>query len=188
MKFPHSVSYEFPVLFPSNKGTHWGVLFQTRFERNRSTIPYMRQSSRNELVFPSQESSNRDKIVEILSPFNEFRSFNANFLRKEALYSKLRYSRTPSFDIVSGGSALLLTSFLGYLICDKTGFELIDSGDFMFLIVYLTAVLFALKTTLKLYTNTSRQWNIFNFRLWLRFYSNFTRFASITILSIFRNK
>jgi hypothetical protein len=30
-------------------------------------------------------------------------TFNFNFLRKERLYTKLKYSRCPQYDIVSGG-------------------------------------------------------------------------------------
>lgn len=184
MKFPYPISYEFPSPFPRNKISHWSFLFQIRFERNRNIISYARRVNSDELASLYTRKLKYRKIAMILPHFSEIRSFNVNLLRKESLYSKLRYSRTPSFDIVSGGSALLVTSFLGYVICDKCGFELIDSGDFLFLIVYLTAALFAIKTLLKLYTNTSRQWNVLNFRLWFEFYSNFVRFTSVAIVSL----
>ena len=61
---------------------------------------------------------------------------NVNFLRKERLYTKLKYSRSPAYDIVSGGSAALLAAFLGFLISEKYGFELPDSGDFYYLFMY----------------------------------------------------
>lgn len=73
---------------------------------------------------------------------NEFKSnklwtlFNINFLRKERIYTKLKYSRVPQYDIVSGGAAALLAGFLGFLITEKFGFELVDSGDFYFLFMY----------------------------------------------------
>lgn len=70
------------------------------------------------------------------------RLININFLRKERLYTKLKYSRSPAYDIVSGGSAALLAAFLGFLISEKYGFELVDSGDFYYLFMY--AVFFAL--------------------------------------------
>lgn len=57
------------------------------------------------------------------------RSINVNFLRKERLYTKLKYSRSPAYDIVSGGAAALLAGFIGFLISEKYGFELVDSGD-----------------------------------------------------------
>ena len=70
---------------------------------------------------------------------------NINFLRKERLYTKLKYSRSPAYDIVSGGSAALLAAFLGFLISEKYGFELVDSGDFYYLFMYAVFVSFSLK-------------------------------------------
>jgi hypothetical protein len=56
--------------------------------------------------------------------------FNLIFFRKEKIYTKLKYSRVPQYDAVSGGAAALLSGFLGYLITEKFGLELTDSGDF----------------------------------------------------------
>ena len=74
-----------------------------------------------------------------------FNTININFLRKERLYTKLKYSRSPAFDIVSGGAAALLAAFIGFLISEKFGYELVDSGDFYFLFMYLVFVSFALR-------------------------------------------
>ena len=70
---------------------------------------------------------------------------NFNFLRKERLYTKLKYSRSPAYDIVSGGSAALLAGFLGFLISEKFGFELVDSGDFYYGFMYVVFLGFSLK-------------------------------------------
>jgi len=70
---------------------------------------------------------------------------NVNFLRKERLYTKLKYSRSPAYDIVSGGSAALLAAFLGFLISEKYGFELVDSGDFYYLFMYIVFLSFSIK-------------------------------------------
>lgn len=70
---------------------------------------------------------------------------NINFLRKERLYTKLKYSRSPAYDVVSGGSAALLAAFLGFLISEKYGFELVDSGDFYYLFMYSVFISFSLK-------------------------------------------
>lgn len=70
---------------------------------------------------------------------------NLNFLRKERLYTKLKYSRSPAYDIVSGGSAALLAGFLGFLISEKFGFELVDSGDFYYGFMYVVFLAFSLK-------------------------------------------
>jgi len=65
------------------------------------------------------------------------------------LYTKLKYSRTPAYDIVSGGSAALFSGFLGFLICEKFGFEMLDSGDFYFCFMYAVFLLFFMRLLLK---------------------------------------
>jgi hypothetical protein len=70
---------------------------------------------------------------------------NLNILRKERLYTKLKYSRSPAYDIVSGGSAALLAGFLGFLISEKFGFELVDSGDFYYGFMYVVFLAFSFK-------------------------------------------
>nr|YP_010049564.1 hypothetical protein J6674_mgp20 [Strombidium cf. sulcatum]QPL15969.1 hypothetical protein [Strombidium cf. sulcatum] len=74
-----------------------------------------------------------------------YNNINMHFLRKERLYTKLKYSRTPSYDIVSGGAAALLAAFFGFLILEKFGFELVDSGDFWYLVMYVGVLVIALK-------------------------------------------
>lgn len=73
---------------------------------------------------------------------------NINFIRYERLYTKLKYSRSPAFDIVSGGAAALLAGFVGFLISEKFGFELVDSGDFYYLFMYVVFGTFLLKPLL----------------------------------------
>ena len=87
---------------------------------------------------------------------------NVNFLRKERLYTKLKYSRSPAYDIVSGGSAALLAAFLGFLISEKYGFELVDSGDFYYLFMYLTFLAFSLRPLITTISHKENYWNIFS--------------------------
>ena len=77
-----------------------------------------------------------------------FNMVNINFLRKERLYTKLKYSRSPAFDIVSGGAAALLAAFIGFLISEKFGYELVDSGDFYFLFMYIVFLSFSIRPLL----------------------------------------
>lgn len=70
-------------------------------------------------------------------------------LKKEKKYTKLKYSRVPQVDIVSGGVASLLAGLLGFLVTEKVGFELIDSGDFYVLIIYLTIVVNSIRIVYK---------------------------------------
>jgi len=76
--------------------------------------------------------------------------FDINFLRKERIYTKLKYSRVPQYDIVSGGAAALFAGFLGFLISEKFGFELVDSGDFYFIFMYLVFLFFFIRLFLKI--------------------------------------
>lgn len=79
---------------------------------------------------------------------------NIIFLKKERTYTKLKYSRVTQADIVSGGVAALFSAFLGYLISEKFGFELIDSGDFYILLMYLVFLIGSMGFFFK-FSNTS---------------------------------
>jgi hypothetical protein len=73
---------------------------------------------------------------------------SASLLRKEKLYTKLKYSRSPAYDTVSGGAAALLAGFIGFLISEKYGFELVDSGDFYYLFMYCVIFCFSVRPLL----------------------------------------
>jgi hypothetical protein len=87
-------------------------------------------------------------VTNTSSNLNMENFININFLRQERLYTKLKYSRSPAFDIVSGGAAALLAGFVGFLISEKFGFELVDSGDFYYLFMYIVFGSFLLKPLL----------------------------------------
>jgi hypothetical protein len=76
--------------------------------------------------------------------------FDINFIKKEKIYTKLKYSRSPQYDIVSGGSAALFAGFLGFLISEKFGIELVDSGDFYTFFMYCVFFSFSLRPFLKI--------------------------------------
>ena len=103
---------------------------------------------------------------------------NLNLLRKERLYTKLKYSRSPAYDIVSGGSAALLAGFLGFLISEKFGFELADSGDFYYGFMYMVFLGFSLKPLALVANNNEGLPSAFS--LW----RVFVFFKSITVLVI----
>lgn len=64
------------------------------------------------------------------------------FLTKEVFYTKLKYSRVPQFDTSAGAAASFLSGLFGFMVCERFGFELIDSGDFLFFVIYLVSVIF----------------------------------------------
>ncbi len=90
--------------------------------------------------------------------------FDINFIKKEKLYTKLKYSRSPQYDIISGGVAALFSGFLGFLISEKFGIELVDSGDFYIFFMYCVFLIFSLKPLLKIINKETNIWNIFSFK------------------------
>ena len=109
-----------------------------------------------------------------LSELNTFSSShentNINFLRKERLYTKLKYSRSPAYDIVSGGAAAILAGFLGFLISEKYGFELVDSGDFYFLFMYIVFFSFSIRPLLTSISSNSPISTIFSLKPVISYY------------------
>jgi hypothetical protein len=106
---------------------------------------------------------------------NLWNFFDINFLKKEKIYTKLKYSRVPQYDIVSGGVAAIFAGFLGFLICEKFGFELLDSGDFYFLFMYLVFGIFFIRLLIKTLNNEINNWNPLSFKWFLCFYSLLTK-------------
>jgi len=75
---------------------------------------------------------------------------DCHFLKKEKLYTKLKYSRSPQYDIVSGGVAAIFSAFIGFLISEKFGIELVDSGDFYVLFMYSVFAVFSIRPLIKI--------------------------------------
>jgi len=97
---------------------------------------------------------------------------NYFFLKKEKCYTKLKYSRTPAYDIVSGGSAALFAAILGYLTTEKFGFELVDSGDFYFMFMYAVFLVFSVRPLLQVMPLNSEYSYVYSYTHVLKFYSN----------------
>jgi hypothetical protein len=97
---------------------------------------------------------------------------NVNFLRKERLYTKLKYSRSPAFDIVSGGAAAIFAGLLGFLASEKFGLELVDSGDFYYLFMYGVFIAFSVRPLLVVMSNERSFLELLSFRRLLIFYKN----------------
>jgi len=81
--------------------------------------------------------------------------FDINFLKREKLYTKLKYSRSPAYDIVSGGVAALFSAFVWFLISEKFGIELVDSGDFYTFFMYMVFLFFSMRPCIKLLSKES---------------------------------
>lgn len=114
--------------------------------------------------------SKKNHVVNFL--FNKLNTlFNVNFIRKEKIYTKLKYSRVPQYDSVSGGSAAILAGFLGYLITEKFGLELLDSGDFWFFFMYIVFLVFSFYPLTKIVSETEWNWSVLNYKWGYFFYT-----------------
>jgi hypothetical protein len=97
---------------------------------------------------------------------------NINFLRTERLYTKLKYSRSPAYDIVSGGAAALLAGFIGFLISEKFGYELVDSGDFYYAFMYAVFAVFSIRPLLLVSDSNKGFFQCISLRNVILFYIN----------------
>lgn len=106
-------------------------------------------------------------------------SFDINFLRKEKVYTKLKYSRCPQYDMVSGGFAALLAGFIGFLISEKFGIELVDSGDFYIAFMYVVFATFSLRPLIRIYSKDSSSYTPIS----IKYVINFSRDLLLLILA-----
>jgi len=98
------------------------------------------------------------------------RLFDTNFLKREKLYTKLKYSRSPAYDIVSGGVAALFSGFIGFLISEKFGIELVDSGDFYTFFMYLVFLGFSIRPLLKVIDKGVASWTFLSPKFLLAYF------------------
>ncbi len=84
------------------------------------------------------------------SKYSFYNNIIIYFCRKERVYTKLKYSRVPIYDSVSGGLACLFAGFLGFLISERFGYELVDSGDIYYFYMYI--VLFCIACRIYIYS------------------------------------
>jgi len=109
--------------------------------------------------------------------------FDINFLKKEKIYTKLKYSRSPQYDIVSGGVAALFAGFIGFLISEKFGIELVDSGDFYTFFMYVVFLCFATRPFLKIMSKKNTVYHFFS----LKFVFEYTYTLIILLMKFINN-
>lgn len=140
MRHPNSWILDFTSIPNKDIYPYWALSYISQFKQ----IPSMPWNS---LKYKSLNPT-RPLLKNSFTSFEEI--LTVHFLRKEKTYTKLKYSRTPSYDIVSGGVAVIFAGFLGFLTCEKFGFELLDSADFFFLGMYGIFFVFPLGLLLRL--------------------------------------
>ena len=114
-----------------------------------------------------------------------YSNININFLRKERLYTKLKYSRSPAYDIVSGGAAAIFAGFIGFLISEKFGFELADSGDFYYLFMYIVFIAFFFRPIITSLDVNNGLYGVFKLKEIKTFYVNIFVLLFLRLKSIF---
>lgn len=127
------------------------------------------------LISVTEETTNTPDTVKL--GYN-LRTLDVNFLRKEKIYAKLKYSRSPQYDIVSGGIAAIFSGYLGFLICEKFGLELLDSGDFYTAFMYGVFLVFACRPLVRVVNGLTKDknytptYNILSPQPLIQFYTN----------------
>lgn len=145
---------------------------------NSTSADYNKQSLEYLLARSQSEKVNHNPLIKLNTWFS---LVNINLLRKERLYTKLKYSRSPAFDIVSGGAAALLAGFIGFLISEKFGYELVDSGDFYYLFMYLVFIAFSIRPLLLVSDSTKGFAHLLSLVRVLRFYLNLIQLLFIKL-------
>lgn len=160
MKLPNHIILDFNSSKKINNNTYWVFTLLSKRDiskvthssigTNKTTNIFVTEPKLN-LLYKNTYTSFL-KLIKVDNSFsylsNTNNLLNINFLRKERLYTKLKYSRSPAYDIVSGGAAAIFAGLLGFLISEKFGMELVDSGDFYYLFMYLVFCSFSIKPLL----------------------------------------
>ena len=149
MQYPRHLILDTQLTKPHKLTTHhWSTLYTHKISNasNPSASALVNQYTLNSKTHSSQN------LAPLTSTFEQFphHLFNINFLRKERLYTKLKYSRCPQYDIVGGGWAALFAGLVGFLISEKFGIELVDSGDFYNALMYAIFAAFSLRPLVKI--------------------------------------
>jgi hypothetical protein len=173
MRYANHIILDFENSKKIQNSQYWVFKFINQQPLEPSFISHVRildVITSGQTKFNQQESTQPDISIFVSSPSESTSNhlnttlnlININFLRKEKLYTKLKYSRSPAYDIVSGGAAALFAGFLGFLVQEKFGFELVDSGDFYFLTMYIVFLCFSLRPLLTTTESTKSVWSVFS--------------------------
>ena len=171
MKYPNHLILDLESPSKQSYASNWKEDFRTKSSSKSSSS----QSSFDfvSVVSPSTSVSRPMTSDETRSSLT-FSIFDIHFLRKEKLYTKLKYSRCPQYDIVSGGFAAILAGFVGFLISEKFGIELVDSGDFYNAFMYGVFGAFSLRPLVRIYSSDHTPYSPVSLRYLLLFSRDIT--------------
>lgn len=152
MKYPSHIILDITTKAPYTIESNWngGYVKGSKSEILNSRVIKRLQALNIKTMVIQPSLTNVTKAPN--TKFTPLTLFDIHFLRKEKLYTKLKYSRCPQYDIVSGGFAALLAGFIGFLISEKFGIELVDSGDFYNAFMYGVFIAFSLRPLVRIYS------------------------------------
>lgn len=190
LNFPTTLSKETNWLanFLLNKNSSFSIFFITTSNLNRRPNLLFKKKNKYSLLLLKKFYTfflykklyfyflKTDTKPQKLNSNRIFSIINIHFIKKERLYTKLKYSRSPAYDIVSGGSAALLAGFIGFLISEKYGFEMVDSGDFYYLFMYIVFLSFSLRPLLISFNSNFTLKQFLSPKLFFNFYLIFIYF------------
>lgn len=110
-------------------------------------------------------------------------NYKVFIIKKEKQYTTLKYSKTPQFDIAASGSASLFAGLLGFMIMEKNGFELIDSGDFYTVFMYIIFISLVVRLIYKTYFNNSKKFKFFSLKYMIEFFQT----VILLLIKFFKN-
>nr|AEV66704.1 hypothetical protein [Oxytricha trifallax] len=117
----------------SNKARSLSLALKTIFSGSKYGTKYKTNAIFNSVLKPSFFSS------DLKGHSSFFKNlFDINFLRKERIYTKLKYSRVPQYDTVSGAAAALLAGFFRFFNLWKIWFWTFRFWWFLFFIYVLS--------------------------------------------------
>ena len=160
MRYPQHLVLDHSFTTNTKTYNNWSTLYVKQIAHDRQLVT----SSSNEQLYLSNPKENKNL------PFSSTTLFDVNFLRKDKLYTKLKYSRCPQYDIVSGGWAALFAGLVGFLISEKFGIELVDSGDFYTVFMYGVFLCFSTRPLLRILDKNSTWTQVFTLKSLLQFF------------------
>ena len=178
MRYPQHLILDHSFLHNQKSQNTWADLYIKQISRdNKLAIAPIREQKEN-TSSPSNAGLSFPTTL-----------FDINFLRKDKIYTKLKYSRCPQYDIVSGGWAALFAGLLGFLISEKFGIELVDSGDFYTVFMYGVFLCFSTRPLLRILDKNSTWTQVFTLKSLAQFLLQLTTlfFKAIrSYLSVFK--
>lgn len=174
MRFPRNIILNTTSPLNVNSNEYWANAYISNLQSYQTSLLFLINLNFFFNNFKTNLISNRVKALNtphFIVKDCSWDFFTIFFLRKERMYTKLKYSRVTQFDISSGAVAALFAGFIGFLISEKFGFELVDSGDFYFFFMYIVFLLFSVKLLLRI-NDTRYNYSVFSFKWFFLFFYN----------------